>query len=64
MSEDEIFACGSFLLNIEKEERRMKKNRYATNSAGVIKAPNAVKDSPKATVVKGEDLRGGKTKKK
>ena len=41
----------------------MKKNRYATNSAGVIKAPNAVKDSPKATVVKGDDLRAGKKNK-
>jgi hypothetical protein len=41
----------------------MKDNRYATNAAGVIKAPKRVKDSPKATVVKGEDLRNGKKSK-
>lgn len=41
----------------------MKKNVYATNSAGVIKAPNAVKDQPKSTVVKGNDLRNGKKSK-
>lgn len=35
-------------------------NRYATNKAGVIKAPKAQKDEPKATVVKGKDLRSGK----
>lgn len=40
----------------------MKKNNpYATNKGGVIKAPNAVgKDSPKSTVIKGNDLRVGK----
>jgi hypothetical protein len=37
-----------------------KDNRFATNSAGVIKAPKTVKDSPKSTVVKGKDLRNGK----
>ena len=41
-----------------------KDNRYATNKAGVIKAPKAVgKDSPKSTVIKGSDLRIGKNKK-
>ena len=35
-----------------------KDNRFATNQGGVIKAPKPVKDSPKATVVKGDDLRG------
>lgn len=40
----------------------MKGNRYATNSAGVIKAPKPVKDQPKAEVVKGNDLRNGKSK--
>lgn len=37
-----------------------KNNKYATNEGGVIKAPNSVKNSPKADVVKGDDLRGGK----
>ena len=42
----------------------MKKNPYATNEAGVIKAPNKVgKDSPKSTVIKGNDLRVGKKSK-
>jgi hypothetical protein len=40
----------------------MKKNPYATNQGGVIKAPQPVKDQPKATVVKGGDLRSGKKK--
>ena len=35
-------------------------NRYATNQGGIIKAPNAPKDSPQSTVVKGNDLRDGK----
>lgn len=40
-----------------------KGNRYATNKGGIIKAPNNVRaDSPKATVVKGSDLRDGKKK--
>lgn len=39
-----------------------KDNRFATNSAGVIKAPKSVKNAPKATVVKGKDLRDGKGK--
>lgn len=33
---------------------------YVTNEAGVIQAPKAVKNSPKATVRKGKDLRMGK----
>ena len=41
----------------------MKSNRFATNSAGVIKAPKPVKDQPKPTVVKGNDLRTGKKSK-
>ena len=38
----------------------MAKNVFATNQGGIIKAPNKVKDSPKSTVVKGNDLRTGK----
>ena len=53
--------------NIKKEERAMKDtkkgSRYATNQGGIIKAPNTVKDSPKSTVVKGNDLRNGNGKK-
>lgn len=41
-----------------------KTNRYATNQGGVIKAPKSVTDSPKATVVKGNDLRVGTKKSK
>lgn len=37
-----------------------KGNRYATNEGGVIKAPNTVKNSPKSTTIKGNDLRTGK----
>lgn len=46
----------------EKEEKAMAKcnNSYATNKSGVIKAPKPVKDQPKATVTKGNDLRNGK----
>lgn len=37
-------------------------NRFATNKGGIIKAPKSVgSDSPKATVVKGSDLRNGKS---
>lgn len=40
----------------------MKKNPYATNKGGHIKAPGGIqKDSPKATVVKGNDLRAKKS---
>jgi hypothetical protein len=35
-------------------------NKFATNESGVIKAPNSVKNPPKASVVKGNDLRNGK----
>lgn len=38
-------------------------NRFATNKGGIIKAPKSVPDQPKATVVKGSDLRNGKGKK-
>jgi len=37
-----------------------KGNRYATNEGGAIKAPNTVKNSPKSTTIKGNDLRTGK----
>ena len=40
-----------------------KDNRFATNQAGVIKAPKPVKDSLKSTVVTGADLRNGTGKK-
>ena len=43
--------------------KETKGNRYATNKGGIIKAVNTVKDSPKSTVVKGNDLRTGKNKK-
>lgn len=37
------------------------KNRFATNKGGVIKAPHPVnRDTVKATVQKGNDLRDGK----
>lgn len=37
-----------------------KGNPYATNADGIIKAPkNVGANSPKATVVRGNDLRGG-----
>ena len=50
-----------FLYQRKKEEREMSKNNgYATNKSGVIKAPKPVKDNPRATVVKGGDLRDGK----
>lgn len=43
----------------------MKKNAYQTNKGGVIKAPTSqTKDSPKATVIKGNDLRVGTKKSK
>jgi hypothetical protein len=42
----------------------MKKNRYATNEAGIIKAPNKPTNQPKATVTKGSDLRNGAKKSK
>ena len=40
-----------------------KKNPFATNKGGIIKAPKAAgKDSPKAVVTRGTDLRAGKKK--
>lgn len=39
-----------------------KGNVYATNAGGIIKAPNKVKNQPKASVVKGDDLRVKKSK--
>lgn len=55
-------------LPTKKEERRrtMKKtnNAYATNKGGIIRAPkNPAPDSPKSTVVKGDDLRVKKSSK-
>ena len=41
-----------------------KDNRFATNEAGVIKAPRKPSNSPKATVTKGNDLRDGTKKSK
>ncbi len=41
-----------------------KSNKFATNQGGVIKAPKPVSDQPKATVVKGNDLRNGTKKSK
>jgi hypothetical protein len=41
---------------------KKQRNPYATNQGGVIKAPNTVNNSPKATVVKGKDLRVGSKK--
>lgn len=42
----------------KKGEKAMKKNPYATNQGGLIKAPNKPKDQPKATVKKSDkDLR-------
>jgi hypothetical protein len=53
-----------FIKNIKKEVEEMKKaSRYATNKAGIIKAERPVSDQPKATVVKGKDLRTGNNKK-
>lgn len=42
----------------------MKKNRFATNEGGIIKAPSKPTNQPKATVTKGNDLRDGAKKKK
>lgn len=33
------------------------KNPYATNRGGKIQAPHPVKDEPRATVTRGDDLR-------
>ena len=41
-----------------------KNNSFATNQSGVIKAPKPVTNGPKATVVKGNDLRDGTKKSK
>lgn len=52
-----------FLKKSKKEEESMRKaSDFATNKGGVIKAPRPVKDSPKANVTKGNDLRNGKSK--
>lgn len=41
-----------------------KDNRFATNKGGIINAPKSTtKDSPKSTIVKGNDLRNGNGKK-
>jgi len=53
--------------NLKKEVSTMKgnkDNRFATNKGGIINAPKSTtKDSPKSTVVKGNDLRNGKKSK-
>ena len=36
-----------------------KANNFATNKGGIIKAPKPVKDQPKSTVVKVNDLING-----
>mgnify|MGYP003301368189 CR=1 FL=1 len=55
-----------FLLKSEeggKSGMKKQNNPYATNAGGYIKSPkNPAKDSPKATVTKGNDLRVGKKK--
>lgn len=54
---------GSFFFWQGGKEEKMKENRYATNSGGVIKAPKPVKNQPKSTITKGnpgKDLRNGK----
>lgn len=43
-------------------KKHSKGNPYATNAGGMIKSPKTPKDSPKATVTKGNDLRDGKKK--
>lgn len=62
---------GSFLFvfclaKLQREEvyamKDTRDGRFATNKGGVIKAPRPVTDQPKATVVKGNDLRNGKGK--
>ena len=55
-----------FVIIKNKEEKKMKgkNNPYATNAGGYIKAPKtADKNSPKATVTKGNDLRVKNNKK-
>lgn len=39
-------------------------SNFATNKGGIIKAPKPVSNSPKSTVVKGDDLRNGTKKSK
>ncbi len=47
-----------------KGNKGYKENRFATNKGGIINAPKSTtKDSPKSTVVKGNDLRNGNGKK-
>lgn len=46
-----------------KKHQDVGKNPYATLKGGIIKAPHGEKDQPKATVVKGTDLRNGKNQK-
>ena len=45
------------------QKRGNKGNPYATNKGDIIRAPKPVTDQPKATVVKGSDLRNGKKSK-
>ena len=50
------------LLEIAKGGEDMKKSVYLTNEAGVIKAPNPVKNAPSVSVISGDDLRRGQGK--
>lgn len=45
---------------MKTKEQNKKKNPYATVAGGMISAPNAVKEKPKATTRRGNDLRQGK----
>lgn len=45
---------------MKTKEQTKKKNPYATLEGGMISAPHAVKDKPKATTTRGNDLRQGK----
>ena len=45
---------------MKTKEQTKKKNPYATMEGGMISAPHAVKDKPKATTIRGNDLRQGK----
>jgi hypothetical protein len=59
-------ALSFYKTNTEKRRKRQMKNgtnRFATNKGGMIQAPKSVPNQPKATVVKGSDLRNGKGKK-
>lgn len=65
ISEEISGVVALFISKYCKGGKVMKKdNRFATNQGGVIKAPRPVSNDPKATVVKGSDLRDGTKKSK